>query len=327
MIGCLLLVIWRKPFSQTADDPIAGLFRERHQRRIDDLIADFRHLRAILDQIRHLEHAEGWHLRRHHRRGQRQIDGAELELLHQLAVAAELARAVHRHLRLAAKLGIGALGEFLRRLVEQRAGFADMAELDLGLRQRGSGDERQDDGGRQQKFRYAHWTCSHGFAARQPVCCGHQYRCRLWRQALRCRAGRRPFVLTEPRPLERFWPYSITSLARAASGNAIVPPRPAMNARRGMFAIREPIPSSWPGIAVRRTASLRSPMSRLRAIARLEMHTATTLRRAKARPSAPLLSCDKEGVDARDKRGHDGWGSRLLTRSPRRHERAAWVAW
>src|SRR5262249_20732457 len=45
--------------------------------------------------------------------------------------------------------------------------------------------------------------------------------------------------------------------------------------------------ASWPGIAVRRTASLRSPMSR---------------------PSTSFVYCDKEDVDARHKAGHDEGG-------------------
>jgi len=54
--------------------------------------------------------------------------------------------------------------------------------------------------------------------------------------------------------------------------------------RRDIF--REPTNSSWPGTAVQRTASLRSPVSR---------------------PSTPSFTAGvKKDVDARDKRGHDG---------------------
>src|SRR5690349_12230425 len=50
--------------------------------------------------------------------------------------------------------------------------------------------------------------------------------------------------------------------------------------------VKSPLISSWPGIAVRRTASL--PL-------------------AYARPSTSCLAAhSKEGVDARDKPGHDG---------------------
>ena len=72
----------------------------------------------------------------HHRRRQRHVERAELELLDHLLVAAELARAVDDDLGLAGELRVGALREFVGALLEQRAGLADVAELDLGLRER-----------------------------------------------------------------------------------------------------------------------------------------------------------------------------------------------
>ena len=66
--------------------------------------------------------------------GTRHVERAELELLDHLLVAAELARAVDDDLRLAAELGVGALGEFVGALLEQRPRLADVTELDLGLR-------------------------------------------------------------------------------------------------------------------------------------------------------------------------------------------------
>ena len=59
---------------------------------------------------------------------------AELQLLQQLLVAAELARAEHHDLGLVAELGVGARRELVGGRCEQRAGLADVAELDLGLR-------------------------------------------------------------------------------------------------------------------------------------------------------------------------------------------------
>src|SRR5262249_24946182 len=57
-----------------------------------------------------------------------------------------------------------------------------------------------------------------------------------------------------------------------------------IGAKRRLDALHGvPSPSSWPGIAVRRTASLRSPMPRPRCLLR-----------------------ELKEVDARDKRGHDG---------------------
>jgi hypothetical protein len=106
-------------------------------------------VRAILDEIRHLEHAEQIDLRAHHRRRQRQVEGAELQLLQHFLVAAELAGPEHDDLGLAAELGVGALGELLGRSLEQRARLTDMAELDFGLRddlrhgeQRGRAEKR-----------------------------------------------------------------------------------------------------------------------------------------------------------------------------------------
>jgi hypothetical protein len=101
------------------------------------------HVAAVLDQIRHLEQAEFGNHARHHGRGQRHVGGAEQELLQQLLVGAELARAEHDDLRLVAELLVGVAGEFVGRKLEQRARFADMAELDfgLGVRCRDAADE------------------------------------------------------------------------------------------------------------------------------------------------------------------------------------------
>src|SRR5206468_10705423 len=55
-----------------------------------------------LDEIGHLEHTEDVRLRGHHGRRLGEIDRAELELLQELLVAAELARAIHDDLVLAA---------------------------------------------------------------------------------------------------------------------------------------------------------------------------------------------------------------------------------
>ena len=88
-------------------------FGGRRQRLPEHVLLDALHVLAVLDQVRHLEHAEQIRLGRHHGRRQRDIDRAELELLQQLLVAAELARAEHDDLGLAAELGIGALGEFV----------------------------------------------------------------------------------------------------------------------------------------------------------------------------------------------------------------------
>ena len=46
-----------------ADDVIPGLFGGRNKSRVHDLVADFRHVGAVLDQIGHFEYAEGTDLR------------------------------------------------------------------------------------------------------------------------------------------------------------------------------------------------------------------------------------------------------------------------
>ena len=88
---------------------------------------------AVLDEIGHLEQAEFRDDARHDGRGQRHVGRAEPELLQELLVGAELARAEHDDFRLVAELLVGAAGEFLGRELEQRTRLADMAELDLGL--------------------------------------------------------------------------------------------------------------------------------------------------------------------------------------------------
>jgi hypothetical protein len=120
------------------DDLQALGFHRGREGLPEDLLLDALHVLAILHEIRHLEHAEDVGLRGHDCRGQREVHGAELQLLQELLVAAELARAVDHHFRLAAELGIGALGELLCRGGEQRSGLANVAELDLGLRRGGA---------------------------------------------------------------------------------------------------------------------------------------------------------------------------------------------
>ncbi len=130
------------PHGEDEEPLLVGLGREL---RPEQLLLDPAHVRAVLDQIRHLEHAEEIDLGAHHRRGQRHVERAELELLDHLLVAAELARAEGDDLGLAGELGVGALGEFVGRDLEQRPRLADVAELDLDLRaRRRYGEERSD---------------------------------------------------------------------------------------------------------------------------------------------------------------------------------------
>ena len=124
---------------------IAGLLGDRPEDRPHHRVGDACGMAAVDHQIGHFEHAEFRRHRGHHRGRQRQIDGTELELFQQLAVAAELARAIDHDLGLVAELSVGARGEQIGGLREQRAGRADMAEFDLGLRRGGC---RRQHGGR-----------------------------------------------------------------------------------------------------------------------------------------------------------------------------------
>jgi hypothetical protein len=97
--------------------------------RVAHGLLDALHVVAVLDDVGHFEHAERVSHRRHHRRGQREGDLAELQLLHQLLVLAQLRRAEHLHFCLVAQCCVGALGELVNGSREQRAGVADMAEF------------------------------------------------------------------------------------------------------------------------------------------------------------------------------------------------------
>ena len=111
--------------------------------RPEHVLLDAAHVRAVLDQVRHLEHAEEVGFRRHDGRRQRHVDRAELQLLQQFLVAAELARAEHDDLGLVAELGVRAAARTRRRTLEQRTRLADVAELDLGLGRDGSGQQHK----------------------------------------------------------------------------------------------------------------------------------------------------------------------------------------
>ena len=77
-------------------------FRRGLELRPENLAFDFRHVRAILDQVWHFEQAEKVGFGRHDRRGQGKIQGSQLELLQHLFVAAKLAGAEHHDARLVA---------------------------------------------------------------------------------------------------------------------------------------------------------------------------------------------------------------------------------
>src|SRR5690606_3933278 len=99
------------------------------------LLADALDVLAVLDDVGHLEDAEDVRDRAHDRGGQRELHLAELELLQQLLVVAELRRAEDLDFRLVAELLVGAARELLGRGLEQRARLADVTELEhrLGL--------------------------------------------------------------------------------------------------------------------------------------------------------------------------------------------------
>jgi hypothetical protein len=88
---------------------------------------------AVLHEIRHLENAEEVRLRRHDSRRQGEIHGAELELLEELLVSAELARAENDDFRLAFEALVRHLRELVGRSREERAGLTDVTELELRL--------------------------------------------------------------------------------------------------------------------------------------------------------------------------------------------------
>src|SRR6185312_12090181 len=115
--------------------------------RPEYFLFDAAHVCAVLDDVVHLENAGDVDLGAHHRRRERHVERTELELLDHLLVAAQLARPVDDHLRLAGKLRVGALREFIRAFLENRAGLTDVAELDFGLRDGGRGDEPRADAG------------------------------------------------------------------------------------------------------------------------------------------------------------------------------------
>src|SRR3546814_3066587 len=125
-----------------ADDAVAVGFRGRLQLALHHCILNALHMVAALDDVRHLEDAEGGIDRRHDRRWQRELDLAELQLLQQLGVAAELGGAENLHLRLVAQVCVGAAGEFVGARLEQRAGLAAVAELQAeSLRHGGAGGQ------------------------------------------------------------------------------------------------------------------------------------------------------------------------------------------
>ena len=84
---------------------------------------------AIAHQVGHLEEPEGGDHRGHDGGGKREVQRAQLHLLHHLGVVAELARAVELDGHLAAQLLLDALGELLGGEVEDRAGRTDVSEL------------------------------------------------------------------------------------------------------------------------------------------------------------------------------------------------------
>jgi len=100
-----------------------------------DLVPDFLHMAAVLDQIGHLKYPEDVRHRGHDRGGEGQVHGPELQFLEKLAVSPELAGPKDHHLGLVPQLGVGPLGELLRAHREERARGPHMAELDLLCRQ------------------------------------------------------------------------------------------------------------------------------------------------------------------------------------------------
>ena len=99
------------PHREDLEPLLLGLGRER---RPEHVLLDALHVLAVLHEVGHLEHAEQVDLASDITvEGSAMSTRAELELLQQLLVAAELARAEHHDLGLAAELGVGALGEFL----------------------------------------------------------------------------------------------------------------------------------------------------------------------------------------------------------------------
>ncbi len=109
---------------------------------IAHLHRDALHVVAALDDVGHLEHAEGIGDGTHHRGRQGELHLAELQLLQQLLVVAELRGAEDLHFRRAFQLLVGATGELVGRGLEQRAGLAHMPELEDGLGLGRGGGER-----------------------------------------------------------------------------------------------------------------------------------------------------------------------------------------
>ncbi|MEZ5362147.1 MAG: hypothetical protein R2748_07315 [Bryobacterales bacterium] len=88
-------------------------------------------MRAVLDQIRHLEEAERIDHGRHDGGGNGKIDGAQLELQQQRLVVAKLAGPENADVRAAFELVVGAARELLSRVVGHRARVRHMPQTQL----------------------------------------------------------------------------------------------------------------------------------------------------------------------------------------------------
>jgi len=128
-MGRVLLVTCRNPFSHTAM-AVAGGLGERREVGPHHRLLDRTHVSPVLNQVRHLEEPELIDLRGHHRGRQRELHGAELDLLQQQLVTTQLARSVDDDL-VAIEPLVGTTRELLRGEREQRARLAHMAELQL----------------------------------------------------------------------------------------------------------------------------------------------------------------------------------------------------
>ena len=94
---------------------------------------------AVGNDEGHVEQAELRRDRRHDRRGQGDVDCAQKELLHHLAVIAELRRTVDDDLIVIAEPFVGEAREFIGRQVLQRTRVGADAEHDLFLCRGGHG--------------------------------------------------------------------------------------------------------------------------------------------------------------------------------------------
>jgi hypothetical protein len=122
---------------------IALRLGQRRELGPHDLLLDRAHVPAVPDQVRHLEEPELVDLGRHDRRREREVHGAELDLLEEHLVAAELARSVRDYLPPFREPRVRAARELVGREREERAGLAHVPEREVpwgpGVGTRGQG--------------------------------------------------------------------------------------------------------------------------------------------------------------------------------------------